>query len=270
MENKAEELNKLHKVLFDLLCEFDRICKKHNIEYFLDSGTALGAVRHGGFIPWDDDIDVGMIRSEYERFLKIAAKETSSDYFLLTKETDPAYLKYHAKLVKKGTIFPEPGTDGYKHRGIFIDIFPFDKVSDNLSKRRNDFKWNQYYFRLFRLKKIKFSTVKKTKLILWILLKFVPLTFLEKRQQKLWTNYNNTNASYLTCYLYQMVINRDIVFPTTTISPSTTINFNGKEFLIMSNYDNYLRIMYKNYMKLPPENKRQSHLIDNIIFDCNQ
>ena len=268
--DKNEELKKLHNVLFDLLCEFDRICKKHNIEYFLDSGTALGAVRHGGFIPWDDDIDVGMIRSEYERFLKVAAEEAGPDYFLLTKETEPAYFKYHAKLVKKHTIFPEPYTKNYKHRGIFIDIFPFDKVSDNKNERRQNFKWNQYHLRFIRLKKRKFSEVKNSNLLLWSLLKLVPLTYLEKRAEKLWLKYNNTDASGFTCYLYKVIEKRDIVFPVSTISPSTTINFNGKEFQIMNNVDDYLKIMYNNYMELPPVDKRVSHLIDNIIFDTRQ
>ena len=105
-------LRRLQQTEFEILKEFDRICKKHNIQYFLDSGTALGAARHKGFIPWDDDIDVGMLRSDYEHFLEICPKELEQKYFLQTIETDPGCPCLFAKIRKNGTIYQE----NEKHR----------------------------------------------------------------------------------------------------------------------------------------------------------
>ncbi len=267
MDNNNEVLNKLHSVLFELLCEFDRICKKHNIQYFLDSGTALGAVRHGGFIPWDDDLDVGMMRDDYEKFLKVAPNEVGNNFVVLTKEIDVAYNKYHAKLVRKGTIYPEPGTESYKYRGIFIDVFPFDKISNDRKTRNVDFKKNQFYLRLLGLKHKRSFNKNIIKMMLHYLLKLVPKTWLERELYNLWTKYNKTDSSYVTCYLYKMLQKRNIFFPLVSLETVKQVKFEDQEFPIMNNYDNYLSIMYGNYMSLPPMNKREFHCCGKILFD---
>lgn len=266
MDNN-EVLSKLHNVLLELLCEFDRICKKHNIQYFLDSGTALGAIRHGGFIPWDDDLDVGMMRDDYNKFLKVAFSEVGEKYVVLTKEVDPAYNKYHAKLVRKNTIYPEPTNKNYKYRGISIDIFPFDKISNDLEKRRNDFKIDLFYKRVIGLKKSKKNRTSILKISLHYLLKFLPMSLLEKRLYNLWTQHNDTESSYVTCYLYRMLLKRSIVFPKSLFLPVKQINFEGGEYPIMKNYEEYLSLMYGDYMKLPPENEREFHLCGDVVFD---
>ena len=267
MDNNHEVLNKLHSVLFELLCEFDRICKKHNIQYFLDSGTALGAVRHGGFIPWDDDLDVGMMRNDYEKFLKVAPCEVGNNFVVLTKEIDVEYNKYHAKLVRKGTIYPEPDTESYKYRGIFIDIFPFDRISDNPRNRYWDFKKDLFYKKLIEIKKkSSFNKYKTLKIFLHYFLKLIPVTFLENKLQNLWDKYNKTESSYVTCYLYKVLLKRSIIFPITSLLPVKQIAFEDRRFPIMCNYDKYLKIMYGTYMNLPPENQREFHCCGNIIF----
>lgn len=267
MNNKNQILEKLHSVLFELLCEFDRICKKHNIQYFLDSGTALGAIRHGGFIPWDDDLDVGMMRSEYEKFLKVAPEEIGEKYVILSKKIDVAYKKYHIKLVRKNTIYPEIGNENYKYKGIFIDIFPFDKVSDNINKRKSDFKKDLLYKKLISLKTSKIYCTSIPKMLLHYFLKLVPINWLEMKMYTLWIQHNESESSYATCYLYKMLQNRNIVFPISSLLPVKQIQFENKVFSIMHNYDNYLNIMYGEYMKLPPENKREFHCCGDIIFD---
>ena len=266
MDNK--NVKKLHSVLFELLCEFDRICKKHNIQYFLDSGSALGAVRHGGFIPWDDDLDVGMMRDQYDKFLKVAPEELGDNFVVLTKDIDAAYAKYHAKLVRKNTIYPEPGTENYKYRGIFIDIFPFDKMSNDAGTRKMSFLKNRIYKILIEFKtRNSFEKHIIPKKLLHVFLKLVPLIWLENRLYTLWIKYNNKKSSYVTCYLYKVLAKRNIVFPIESLSSIIYIKFEGKEFPIMHNYDNYLSIMYGNYMKLPPEDKREFHICGKIIYD---
>ena len=97
-----ENLKKIQQIELDILLEVDRICKKHEIEYFLDFGTLLGAVRHSGFIPWDDDIDIGMTRDNYEKFLKIASSELKKDYFLQNVYTERETPFLYSKIRKNG------------------------------------------------------------------------------------------------------------------------------------------------------------------------
>lgn len=115
----------LQKVEFDILVEFDRICRKFNLKYFLFSGTLLGAVRHGGFIPWDDDIDVAMPINDYYKFVKICKTELGEDYFLQTYNTD--YVNFwYAKIRKNNTTMLESGFENVNmHHGVWIDIFPY-------------------------------------------------------------------------------------------------------------------------------------------------
>lgn len=133
----TESKKKLWAVLLDLLIEFDRVCKKNNIKYFVDAGTLLGAVRHKGFIPWDDDIDVVMMRDEYERLCKIAPMVFGAPYFFQTYKTDPTYASGHAQLRNSETtcILKSHMLNGKPlfrfNQGVFIDVFPIDDVPDD-------------------------------------------------------------------------------------------------------------------------------------------
>lgn len=115
--------------LTELLMAVDKICRKHNIPYWLSSGTLLGAVRHGGFIPWDDDLDIELLRPDYERLMRILPAELPESMVLQTNETDPNYISAYAKVRDKRSWLLE--TNHYDriftYRGIFLDIFPFEK-----------------------------------------------------------------------------------------------------------------------------------------------
>src|SRR5690606_2891856 len=119
-------------VQLEILIEFDRICKKNNIKYQLFAGTLLGAVRHKGFIPWDDDIDVCLLRKDYNKFIQACKTDLDSRSFLQTYVTDKNCIIQFAKLRKNNTLFLESGISDCKtHHGIFIDIFPLDNVLPN-------------------------------------------------------------------------------------------------------------------------------------------
>ena len=128
-------------VEMDLLLEFDRVCKANNLRYWLIAGSLLGAVRHDGFIPWDDDIDVGMSRSDYNKLSQIATGAFSHPYFWQTNDTDPGTCRGHAQLrnsettaILKGEM--RGGKPKYRfNQGIFIDVFPFDKIPDDPNER---------------------------------------------------------------------------------------------------------------------------------------
>ena len=119
------ELQEIHKDLLELLKAFKNVCDKEGIWYTLAFGTVLGAVRHKGFIPWDDDIDIGMTRDNYEKFIKIANTKLSEEFFLQTMETEEETPFYFAKVRKNKTKFIEKYVkDINMNHGIFIDIFP--------------------------------------------------------------------------------------------------------------------------------------------------
>lgn len=140
---------------------FKTLCKRHNLVYYADGGTLLGAVRHSGFIPWDDDLDVVMMREDYDKFIEYAKKELPDNYFLQIPATEQDYFYGHAKIRKNNTtaIRYIQYIENYKHhQGIFIDIFPLDNVPDRLFVRKIH-KWlavkmmqfiyyAKYYYRL--------------------------------------------------------------------------------------------------------------------------
>ncbi len=134
----SKKTKELWAVELDLLAEFVRVCQKYNLRYFADSGTLLGAVRHGGFIPWDDDIDIVMPREDYYRLCKVASEEFMYPYFFQTEETDPGSLRMHAQLRNSETTGILSWDEGRRLRfnqGIFIDILPLDNVPDAAEER---------------------------------------------------------------------------------------------------------------------------------------
>lgn len=132
-----EELAQLHQVLYEILEEIVRICHKHSIPYFVIGGTAIGALYDKAILPWDDDIDIGMKREDYDRFLRIAPQELKKQYFLSWIGTDPHTPYYFAKVKKNNTLFTEEMfKDVPMHQGIFVDIFPFDRIPDNRLLRK--------------------------------------------------------------------------------------------------------------------------------------
>lgn len=131
-EYTEEELAKLHEVLYDILAEIKRVCGVLGIPYFIQGGSAIGAFFEKAILPWDDDIDVGLTRENYKRFVKEAPALLGKDYFLQHAETEPHTLYYFCKLMKRGTLFQEKDLMSLPvHQGIFIDIFPYDKVPNN-------------------------------------------------------------------------------------------------------------------------------------------
>ena len=123
-----------------ILKRIDELCAARDIVYFLDSGTALGAVRHGGFIPWDDDIDIGMLRDDYERFLQAAKEDLGDEYEIGIPGVTPGYAPLFAKVWKRGTKFYTQETiEASFDQGIFVDVFPYDPVFPDGKARKKQF-----------------------------------------------------------------------------------------------------------------------------------
>lgn len=135
MNLPPELLRKVQLKQLEILMEVDNICGNNNINYFMLGGTLLGAVRHGGFIPWDDDLDIGMFREDYDKFVSICKDQLPNKYFLQSTQTDPNYAPPFIKIRANGTIFEEANTRNINtHKGIWIDIFPIDHIKNPNSK----------------------------------------------------------------------------------------------------------------------------------------
>lgn len=265
------EREKLVKIELEMLDEIDRICKKYNISYFLDYGSALGAVRHKGFIPWDDDIDISMMRSDYNKFLSIFTKEVDNNkYFLQVYETEPNYHNFHAKIRRKNTIYPQGYTKNFNERGIMLDIFPLDRVPDNEKERKKYIRRVRKYRKICAIvaADIRKNLLKKTVIKI---LRFLPEEHYRKKYEKMCNKYNDVETCCVTCFSDIYFLKRDICCEIKDILPTKTIEFEGKMYSIMANPNARLKSLYNDYMTLPPvEEQIPHHLIDRIIFDVKE
>ena len=257
-----EELKKVQKLQLMILKEIKRICEKYSIQYFLDAGTLLGAIRHEGFIPWDDDLDIGMERGEYEKFLLIADKELGESYFLQTQKSDRHYALPFAKVRLLGTKYVENKSRvSLAHNELFVDIFPYDKMPANIKQQKKVGHQLKLFFHLSLiksgycvwngeglLKKIKFFPIRVVALFC--------------RKEKLQLKFETKIKQYNQDEKSQNVWIQDGIsyaywhFPIEYVHNLTMHTFEGEMFPIPAEYEKWLTQIYGDYRKLPPENKR--------------
>lgn len=258
---KPAELKQLQLVLLDMLLELDRICKKYHIKYGIDGGTLLGAVRHRGFIPWDDDLDVVMEREEYEKFRVVAINELAPDkYFYQDHLTDPHYRWGYARIRRVDSEFVRCGQEHLKMKtGIFLDIFPRDNVPDGAVKGR----LHSVY--CFCLRKTLYSEVGKmreknpfTKAV-YIVLSRIPTSFVFNRLRTLAVRCNRKRTSRSRCYTFAIPRKGLDGYNSEWFTEFTEIEFEGHTFPCAKDYVGYLTCDYGDYMQLPPREKRRQH-----------
>lgn len=263
MENN--DLKILQQEIFKITKEVTKLCDKHNIKYFLIAGSLLGAVRHKGFIPWDDDMDIGMMRDDYEKFLKIAEKELPKPYFLQTMQNEKNCGLIFAKVRNENTeTYETPSKHLNLRNGIWLDIFPFDSIPDDNKKAK--FHFNKIRFLNFSLKtKIGYKYDQNTlylKIRYYIIrffTSFISINSLKNKISKEMIKYNHTNCKRIINYgcvysLEKEIQNKDI------FNELILFNFENAKFFGPKNFNSYLMQMYGNYMKLPPKEKQKPHM----------
>ena len=265
-------IKKLRKSEIKILDEIVRICEKHNLKYFLMGGTLLGAVRHKGFIPWDDDLDIAMPRDDYEKFLDIAIEELSDDFEVDDIRTNENYNLIFAKIRLKNSLF----LAGYckeeyiKHNGIWVDVFPFDE-----SKHNRDLfikmKWS--HIRLLKaiyIRNTELVSMKKHHLTNFLqnFYKNVPQKKLNRRIYKKITSENHRKGNkYYINYGSQYGVMKQTHLKT-NLFPLKKITFEGKKYCVPNNYKEVLRTIYgDNYMQLPPKEKQITHNPYKLVFE---
>jgi len=263
---EGETLRRLQLTELELLKEVDRICRKNKIKYSLDGGTLLGAVRHKGFIPWDDDADVMMTRSEYNRFYRACKSDLNKEqYFLQEFRTDPEYRWGYSKMRKNGTIFLRENQQQIKcHTGVCIDIFIFDKVPDNYIFRR------LHWMACFLIRKGLYSVVgvrsAKNSLVRFM------YRFLTLFSRNFWVHWlsclvSSEQGKKRELLSHLTYPNRKSIrygLKANYYDEYVDIEFEGNRFMAIKEYGKYLTELFDDYMKLPPTDERKVHPVSRI------
>ena len=248
------QLKQHQNIMNEMLQEIDRICRKNHIKYMLFAGTALGAVRHKGFVPWDDDLDIVMQRTEYERFMKIAPKEMDTEKYYLQQEFSEHWPMFFSKLRKNNTACIERyiPKDEKVHQGIYIDIFPCDNLSDARWKR-----WIQFVISKMviaqSLDKRGYLTDNRLKKIMLVLSRYLPqrtmLRIVQDRKDK---DSKMVHTFFAAASKYEKN-----VFPREWFEQTREIEFEGKQYPISKYYDEMLTKIYGDYMTPLAESERE-------------
>ncbi len=266
-------MNKVQEQIYDVFKEFDRVCKLIDAEYSLAYGTLLGSIRHKGFIPWDDDIDVIMDRETYDRFMIEAPKHLNPKYFLQNNDTDPYYYFPFAKIRNDEVEMREKATAHLPiNHGVWIDIFPYDKVPEDPSLQRQQYLdvmhfSNRINFFNFMYvsghEKLPVRIIKR--IIVFFNKKFYKLNFMTRhwycQREKSMRRYNNTESkiygmqafrhkkyeNFLNSFIYE-----------NEMYDLTENEFEDGIYPIYKEYDAILTRNYGDYMEFPPESERKS------------
>ena len=275
----SKEMKEIWAVELDLLFEFDRVCTKHNIKYFGSGGTLLGAIRHHGFIPWDDDIDLAMSRKEYERLCEVAPKEFVYPYFFQTEYTDPGSLRGHAQLrnsLTTGIIKNEYQFKKKINQGIFIDIFPLDGVPDEpdeyralelqaeaLKKRFRKYSLFAYPGAL-NINSFK-SIVKNIGSLLVSTYCKRKTDVIYKTFEEVCSTYNDRNTEFLSMLTFRFSDKR-LYIEKRFLDDIERVKFEFITIPILKGYDTLLHRQYGDYMVM----KKASTYHGDVLFDTNR
>lgn len=277
MNKHKLSLEELQEKLYELIYLFDDYCKANNLKYFLVGGTLLGAVRHKGIIPWDDDIDVGMERSEYNRFIQLQRTKPMDCVEVHCHELETGYYYPQIKISLKNTY-----VDHYyfyikgNTLGLHMDVFPYDGCPGNkqeaimyqqrLHNKINDETWGlihtKEYFRLLKFKQ-------KLQRIPYFLLEKVCPGYVERRIKsmlELPKKYSARACNYCAC-VGNGIYGAGEVFPSTQLSDFSIKRFGTRDLPVLSGWQDYLSGIYGDYMTPPPPEKRVAHFDSSWVLE---
>lgn len=262
-----EQFRRMQLTELDMLVDFDRVCRKNNINYVLFGGSLIGAIRHKGYIPWDDDADIAMLREDYDRFKACISELDPKICYFQDHDTDPDYRWGYGKLRRTGSKYIRVGQEHLKCKtGIFVDIFPLDDVPKSIIGQIFQ-DWH-----CFCLRKILWSEVGKYNTtgfwkIWFTLLSKIPLSYPFSRYGKYIRRSNNSTPNRVRCLAFQAMgtlykknpLKERYGMPKSWFLDRAEYTFEGKKFYSTKDYDAILKYMYGDYMTPPDEKHREQH-----------
>ena len=264
-----DTLQHIKDVELMILKDFARICDENNIEYYLIYGTQIGAIRHQGFIPWDDDVDVILFRDDYEKFLKVMEENPSEKYTIFDSRYNDEYFFQFGRMSLNGTYWAEYWDKQVSFKlGIHIDLFILDNLPDNKFKRKLFIQRCYYVARLYSISVLKFDNYSKVvNLILngvhgiFGLLNLTP-SYFHKKLFKLFRKYEDSSGKYVT----DLTLMQRVTFLRDDFKPPKKAEFEDMNSYIPNDDFNTLTPIYGEYMELPPEEDRVAHILNEIEF----
>lgn len=253
------------QIMLQILDVIDEFCKENNLKYYLAGGTLIGAIRHKGFIPWDDDIDLVLFREDFEKLRVILKKQTKYPQYSLLDLDSVGFVYPFLKLVDNRTVAKQ-GDTKVPH-GIWVDIFPFDAVPNNVFVRYCYLKKCQLYrdvvlSAVTDFKGVKIASLKGiAKIFLSTVGKLVDVKRIARITEKHMQKYNGKRtANYVGCNFSPYVMREYL--PKNIVIPVTEVLFENKKYFSFKNWDIYLRRLFNDYMKMPPKEKQKTHNVE--------
>lgn len=271
-------LRKLQLAELEVFKDFIKICDENGLSYFLFAGCAIGVERHKGFIPWDDDIDIGMLRDDYEKVLKIYREKYTDKYVVLDIDSQETFPFYNAEIARIGTKnIPYVFKDAKVPMGIDIALYPYDNVPDDAKKRRRqrssvffwsklrilrEFKKPVLFMHGWKRKVVSAMCIVMNRLLTWT---HFSRKFINRRYMKSALKYNNEKTRWVACFFGEMdplkqAIKLDDLFPLVK-KP-----FEDIMVKVPKNNDVFLKRMFGDYMKMPPVESRKNHVPEVLEF----
>lgn len=266
----SDLIDRIHRVELGNLAQFTQLCTELNLPYLLLGGSLLGAIRHQGFIPWDDDVDVGLLRADYDRFLAAAPKRLAdSHYFLQTPTSDPNYALSYAKLLDRNTYIEEKNNVNNARKGVFIDIFPLDRIPEEPAQQREQLAKFQWYNTRILLQ-LRYHLVSNPLMKLQSPLgadQLADVQALKAARDTVMTQYQaRTDLPHVKNLASQYAYDKE-VFTVDQVSQLTTVPFENLTVQVPADYATILTTMYGDYHALPPKTQRTEKHLDRLIMD---
>lgn len=271
---RSIESDELKQIELDILTKIDHVCRKNNFCYSLCGGTLLGAIRHKGYIPWDDDIDIAMPRDDYDKFLNYCiSNEKECGFRIVSTINDKRYAYLFAKACALNTIIEEENFNpNGADVGVYVDIFPIDGLGSK-EEAKSNFEATRFkrellvarnWKRFFRSKTHAWY-IEPIRFGFWIMSRFVSANALIEKIDRYYLRFPLSKSEYaaVVCGSYR----EKEILPTEVLNTFTEVEFEGKQFMAFEKFDDYLSSIYGDYMKLPPKDKQESH---HMLFQLDE